>query len=185
MDADPGLPYVAFRWFRLQQRPGQELELLSWNRPTSWPLRPGAVLRAEAVVLPDDDPFCPHGLRPGGWPGPVPAPECVCGIYGWWSLDTALRAIRRFVPEQRHRRHTLIVPGAVQMGGLCRVHGQTGCRAQEARVAALAVHSREQRIPLIEEAAARLGVPVLLAAEMRPDSKVVREWGETRPGGQA
>jgi hypothetical protein len=102
----------------------------------------------------------------------VPNASCQCGLYAFSTSSEAIRhAERERAPVLADRGQAQPVAGAVVGWGRVVQHGRQGWRAESARPVALL----ETGQPLLEEAAARYGVPLV---SMRGLRLLPLEYGE-------
>jgi len=88
----------------------------------------------------------------------VPHASCQCGLHAFSTTSEAVRhAELQVAPADAGREHAQPVAGAVVGWGRVIQHGRQGWRAESARPVALL----ETGQPLLEEAAARYGLPLV------------------------
>jgi len=103
---------------------------------------------------------------------PVPNAACQCGLHAFSTPSDAIRhAERQVAPVLAGRAQAVPVAGAVVGWGRVIQHGRQGWRARSARPVALLQTGQ----PLLEEAAARYGLPLV---SMRGLCLLPLEYGE-------
>ena len=157
--ASRALPVVGWRNWRLR-RDAEGVILASQFGSERWEVGP---THASCRNCP---PWIPASYHP------VPSVSCQCGLYAFSTAAEAIRrAQRQTAPVFAGCGHAPPVVGAVVAWGRVVEHGRQGWRAEYARPIALL----NTGAPLLEEAGARYGVPLV---SMRGLTLLPLEYGE-------